>query len=175
MGTWGTGPFDSDDAGDMIAGLMKPIRLVVARKTNASASYHYCAARAAARLVIEAHGTDVLGGPPIDLVLRALVRIRRDGDWIASWRSPRKLARALNAEIMDVFDVINHCRHCGRAHGTKELVAMAEVVSDVMRIPVRGSTFPDERIRVGRRKRRRYVWTKRGVEVADAFDAAERS
>jgi hypothetical protein len=41
MGTWGTGPFDTDDAGDMVANLTKSIHRVVDTKSDASASYYY--------------------------------------------------------------------------------------------------------------------------------------
>jgi Domain of unknown function (DUF4259) len=119
MGTWGFGPFDSDAAGDMVAGLMKPIRQVVGSKTDDRASDYYCEARAAAQFVMSAHGTDILGGPGLDVVFRALLRMRQDTEWISTWSSPRKLVRSLNDEIIDLFHVMSHCRQCRRAYPSK--------------------------------------------------------
>ena len=99
MGTWGVGAFDNDSAADMVIKLMKPIRIVATRKSSRSASYHYNEARAAAQVVLLAHGSDILGGPDLDLVLRALVRISKDEEWIDNWRDPREIIARLGVEI----------------------------------------------------------------------------
>jgi hypothetical protein len=109
MGTWGPGPFDNDSAAGLVARLMKPIRTVLKRKTNRSASYHYDEARAAAIFITIAHGTDILGGPDMREVLKLLERIRADERWLSCWRDPQKPARALDSEIRKVKRIIKTC------------------------------------------------------------------
>lgn len=100
MGSWGTGPFDNDRASDMVAGLMKWVCRVATQKSDAS--YYYEKARAAAKIVVMAHGTDILGGPPLETVLTALRRIRADEVWIGGWKRPRSIRCALDREIARV-------------------------------------------------------------------------
>jgi hypothetical protein len=113
MGVWGTGPFDSDDAGDMVGELMTPIiRVAHARQ---DASYDYQAARCAAVFVLAAHGTDVLGGPDLSLVLRAMTRIRRDSEWLSGWRSPKRIAKAVDDQIREVASRMKACKGCKKS------------------------------------------------------------
>ena len=67
MGTFSTDPFGNNAAGcfkgALVDQMMKPIRLVVSRKTLRSARYHYEAARAAVQFVI-AHNPEILRSPP---------------------------------------------------------------------------------------------------------------
>jgi Domain of unknown function (DUF4259) len=151
MGTWGFGPFDNDAAGDMVAGLMEPIHRVVGSKTDDRASDYYCEARAAAQFVMSAHGTDILGGPGLDVVFRALLRMRQDTEWISTWGSPRKLVRALNEEIVVLFQVMSHCRQCRRAYPKKVFLEFARCMEGAMKLPLPRSTFPG----IGARKKRR--------------------
>ena len=66
MGTFSTNPFGNDAAGcfkgALVDQMMKPIRLVVSRKTLRSARYHYEAARAAVQFVI-AHNPESSARP----------------------------------------------------------------------------------------------------------------
>jgi len=121
MGIWGIGPFDTDRASDMIAGLMKPIRLAATRKSDHSAQYHYEEARCAAQLVLVAHGHDILGGASLETVLRALVRIRNDHDWVGGRRHSGPYRRALDQEIDAVLARLDTCKGCRRGHRPKTL------------------------------------------------------
>ena len=80
MGTWGEGPFDNDDAADLICRISKPIDIVGNRKSTESARYHYNEARAVVQFLLLAHGTDILGGPELLPCVRACARIRRVAD-----------------------------------------------------------------------------------------------
>ena len=104
MGYWGAGPFDNDDAADIVAGLMKPCRVVAYALTGAEpARSYYPAARVGVQVRLLAHGTDILGGPPLQLCLDALQRIRGDAEWLAGWRkAPNEIKAALDAEIRAV-------------------------------------------------------------------------
>ncbi len=127
MGTWGTGPFDNDDAGDMVAAFVEPIRKVVHMK-KAPCVYQYNAARCAVQFMMAAHGTDILGGPSAELALRALVRMRKDAGYLSS----RKHALALNKEIGDVLDTMMRCKGCNRGLGKKGLRALYDLASDAI-------------------------------------------
>lgn len=131
MGTWGTGPFDTDDAGDMVAGLMAPIE-----KAVEGDAYHYSAARCAVQFVLAAHGTDILGGPSVEPCFRALVKMRLDSEWLASWNQPKRIAKALNAEIVDVLDKMQRCRGCVRKHGKAWLRELYTIGTQVISSPV---------------------------------------
>jgi hypothetical protein len=102
MGSWGTGPFDHDDAGDMIAGLMRPLKKVVERKSNRSVRYNYQAARAAIQVLLVAYGTDILGGPCLEDATTALKRMLSDEEWLNGWRNPFDIAAQLRSEIRQV-------------------------------------------------------------------------
>jgi hypothetical protein len=157
MGTWGTGPFDNDDAGDMVAGFMKPIRKVVSRKSDASARYGYNEARCAVQFVMAAHGTDILGGPSAEPALRALLRMRKDTVWLSGWKSSRKIAVRLNDEILDVVHAMTHCKGCLRAFGKKALTALeAEAMETVnAKVPRRAKRQKPRRISRARVRRSR--------------------
>ncbi len=136
MGVWGYGPFDNDTAGDMIAKLAQDVRRVTEAKTDAAARYRYDSARAAAQFMLLAHGTDILGGPPIEIALRALARMRGDTAWLASMREPKQLARELNAELDDILLHMRTCKGCRktyrkRKNDFKELVELVKTANDV--------------------------------------------
>lgn len=130
MGCWGYGPFDNDRAGDMIAKLAQDVRRVTEAKTDAAARYRYDSARAAAQFMLLAHGTDILGGPPIEIALRALARMRGDTAWLASMREPKQLAKKLTEEMTAILGHMRACKGCRkkykkRKNDFKELVEAA--------------------------------------------------
>ena len=136
MGTWGTGPFDNDSAADMIAGFMKPIEKVIGAKSDRTAQNYYHEARASAQIVLMAHGTDVLGGPEISTLAKALERMRNDSEWIATWRDPAKIRKALDKEIRAIKRKIKTC--C-------ELAATKRSVRRVVRVTA--FSFDGKRVR----------------------------
>lgn len=107
MGTFSTDSFGNDDAidlkADIVARMMKPILLVVRRKTLRNARRHYDAARAAVQFVLS-HNPQILDGPPLPPAVRALVRIRGDQEWLESWTEPADIAAAIDREIDAVID-----------------------------------------------------------------------
>lgn len=104
MGSWGMGPFDNDDAADMVAGLSRHIGKANGKRRPDN---HYLAARAATRVLLMTAGTDILGGPSLDEALACLRRMRDDEAWIGGWKSPRALCRILDREIADVTGAIH--------------------------------------------------------------------
>ena len=120
MGVYGTGPFENDDASDMVAKLMDPIRRVLkfpvdvplkrsrGKRFRTRASDYYLEARAAAAIVLMAHGTDILGGPSLELVLEALKKMRSDKRWIEDWWGNRgwteERNNALRVELVASID-----------------------------------------------------------------------
>ena len=144
MGAWGEGPFDNDDAGDMVSRLMDPVRVVANPKNHLRAYRQYAEARAAARFILLAHGTDLLGGPSLETVLFALVRMRCDVEWLGSWRSPRTVAKKLDGEIEDVLEKM---RTSKRRTITKlpELEATVKSASEVEVPRTRWSAKPKRR------------------------------
>lgn len=128
MGAWGFGPFDNDLAADMIFLLTRPIDRALAKSVRA-ARYHYEEARAAAVMTLQAHATDILGGPGLMKSVRILARMRSDDEWLASWKSPRKVANALNHEMENVFLRMLTCRGCRKeAKEASRLIAIAKAV-----------------------------------------------
>lgn len=107
MGSWGTGPFDNDTAGDMAASFTKYIDAVINAKP-ARASDHYAAARAAVQFILAAHGTDILGGPSLRPALQALRRIRADDEWLEEWSTPQGIRLSLDKEIDRVLTALGH-------------------------------------------------------------------
>lgn len=153
MGAWGYGPFDNDDAGDMAAGLMDKVRKVAEGKRE----YGYFAARAAAQFVVLAHGTDILGGPDISLVVKALARMRTDVEFLKGCREPQKWADAVNKELRSVLAQMRACKGCrGRyrmpEHKAewKELEALVQSACDA---PVPKSEIPSRASRLRMLKR----------------------
>jgi len=108
MGAWGYGPFDNDDAGGMAAGLMEKVRKVAEGRRE----YGYFSARAAAQFVVLAHGTDILGGPDISLVIKALAKMRTDAEFLAGCREPQKWADSVNKELRAVLARMRACKGC---------------------------------------------------------------
>ena len=136
MGVWGTGPFDNDTAGDMVARLSHDVKRVVEAKTDSAARHRYNSARAAAQIILLAHGTDILGGPCIELAVKALARMRGDTDWLASFRAPKKIAKALTEEMAAFLDRTRTCEGCRRRYKKHkkdfvELVALVEAANAV--------------------------------------------
>jgi hypothetical protein len=140
VGVWGTGPFDNDTAGDMVAKMLDPIQRVLDlplsvpfkevaikrlkpgkyRKRRVAvavrrvyskpiASDYYCEARASAAIIMLAHGTDILGGPRLELVLQALKKMRSDKEWIKVWRTPKEIKKAIDRQIRAVQRKIRVC------------------------------------------------------------------
>jgi hypothetical protein len=103
MGTWGVGPFENDGAADLVANLLNHVHKATKPKKNKTAWHFYEEARAAATLIVSAHGTDILGGPSLETILQLLQRMRSDEKYfIGSFRDPRPIVSALNAEIRKV-------------------------------------------------------------------------
>ncbi len=136
MGVWGLGPFDNDTAGDMIAKLAEHVRLTAEGDGD---SDDYYAARAAAKFVLAAHGTDILGGPSLETVARALARMRGDPKWLSSFKEPKKLAREIEKELNAVVFHMRLCRGCRRSK--KEWSELDAVVDEARAIPIPESTF----------------------------------
>jgi len=124
MGTWGEGPFDNDAAGDLVAGMMKSINKVVEKDDR----YSYEAARACAQFVLAAHGTDILGGPGLAPLIRALARIRMNREWVGGFRRPRKIASALNRELEAVLERTRTCKGCKKSIDKSERHALESLV-----------------------------------------------
>ena len=134
MGSWGTGPFDSDDAGDLIAKFRKPVERVASARGDAS--YHYQEARSVIPFLVLSHATDVLGGPSLEPSLLALCRMRRDAEWLSGWKSPTRIARALDKEITEVWDRMQRCRGCSRSLGRAGFKRLGQVVLEAVESPV---------------------------------------
>jgi hypothetical protein len=157
MGTWGTGPFDNDDAGDLAAKMVRPVQRVADGKGSCD---DYYLARAAAQFLIVSHGTDILGGPGLVPVLWALARMRADDAWIGNWRSPRKIAAALDKELLDVLGRMRMCKGCRRSIKKPEWAELEILVATARSRPVPRSTSPKrksrtEALRAARKKRNR--------------------
>jgi hypothetical protein len=157
MGAWGTGPFDNDAASDMIASLQKFVDRVADapctpdpvpaikkgedydawRKENGlDVYYYYEEARAAVRILLLSHGTDILGGPGLVRPLRALARIRKDQQWIGTWSNPRKIAKALNEEIGAVMAKIGTCKGCRKSLSKQEQADLLLLAHDAIHAKV---------------------------------------
>lgn len=112
MGTWGTGPFDSDDAGDLLAGayqtLSKPISKVLKAKTSRAARYHYQQARAAAStMVVLSKGTKMVLEDDLRDADKALMIILADHVWIDEWEwNAWKVTRSIQGEVVAVREQI---------------------------------------------------------------------
>jgi hypothetical protein len=151
MGVWGEGPFDNDTAGDMVAALVQHVRKVVDAKTDARAEDFYYEARVASRFMLVAHGTDILGGPDLSVALEALARMRKDVDWLSGYKQPKKIAKALEIEIGEIFSRMCVCKGCRRSHDMDDL---KKVVDEAFKTKVPKPTFGTLKIRVVRRKER---------------------
>lgn len=116
MGTWGYGPFDNDQAGDMVARLFQDVKRVVNAKTDSAARHRYTSARVGAHVMLLAHGTDILGGPNMELAVKALARMRSDTDWLATYREPRKIAKALTEELATMLGRMRACKGCRKRY-----------------------------------------------------------
>ena len=144
MGTWGVGPFDNDGAADMISGLVKPVEIVETRRSNDSAQNYYNEARAAAQFLLLSHGTDILGGPGLLQVVRAIARIRSDAEWISHFRSPGTCMAQLDQELDAVLQRMQQCKGCKeyRREAAKIVdgarkITMADVEGEVIKRPKR--------------------------------------
>lgn len=151
MGTWGYGPFDSDDAGDMLAKLSRSIERVVNRAADTYASEYYNEARAVAQILLLAHGTDILGGSSLHRPLMALARMRTDAEWLAGYRHPRKLATAIDNEMAAILARMQACKGC-RPH----MREMAAIVSYARAAKVPKSSRPIKTFKLGGISRKPY-------------------
>lgn len=159
MGTWGEGPFDNDAAADLVAGLMRRVTVVLDEGALAHAEgaegdkphppTYYGEARAAAQFIMLAHGTDILGGPPIANVLKLLAQMRSDTEWLAGWKQPRKVAERLEAEMTAVIMLVHACKGCRR--DKSKLAELDAIVRQAKGVPVpRRRKFRIKRVRKGR-------------------------
>lgn len=153
MGTWGTGPFDNDDAADMVAAMAQKVRRVIERND----SDDYGEARAAAAFVLLAHGTDVLGGPGLDVALKALVKMRENNEWLSGYRRPPEIATALNKEISAVMARMRACKSCRRGHDEADWKELETLARKARRAPVPPTTWRtgSRKPRVSKARRRR--------------------
>jgi len=106
MGCWGYEPFDNDGAADMIAGLLDPVRKLL-KASGDRASTYYHEARAAIELATVAAGTDILGGPNLQLGIDALDRMLADAKWIGSAREPEELRASVLRQRRRVAGAMN--------------------------------------------------------------------
>jgi len=142
MGVWGTGPFDSDDAADMVAKLVKYINKVNQGSSRPSRGKrrgllvrdHYSSARA-----------DILGGPRLEPVVRALARMRMDREWLAGWDSPREIASALDEELRVVHARLAACRGCRKSIKKPERRELDALIAQARSVPVPKSVRPKRR------------------------------
>jgi hypothetical protein len=104
MGYWGYGPFDSDGAADLVAGLMRPVERVL--KGGRDAEAYYGEARAAIELMLCAFGTDILGGPNLGLAKEALDRMLADKAWIERFGDPMKMKASLLRQQRRIADTV---------------------------------------------------------------------
>lgn len=144
MGVWGVGPFDNDSAADMICLMLKPVHRVVRSKTNEKVRYEYLEARAIAQIVLLAHPR----GPYLETVLRALVRMRSDGEWLGTWREPQSVMMKLNAEIMEVLIKMRTCKASREAYRSEELsklVSAAYCTKPIMTVTRKRRSVPKRR------------------------------
>jgi Domain of unknown function (DUF4259) len=153
MGTWGEGPFDNDDAADLICRLSKPIDIVGSRKNTESARFHYNEARAVVQFLLLAHGTDILGGPELLPCVRALARIRRDAEWIADFRSPDTCMAQIDCELDAVLLELGRCKGCKKDR--LEAEEIVEAARTVTMVDVKRAALGMRRVRKHRRKVRR--------------------
>lgn len=148
MGIWGVGPFDNDAAGDMVGGLSKIIEKVNSQYDRRplsieKARYYYTDARAAAQFVLLAHATDILGGPSLEPVVRLLAHMRSDAGWIASFKQPKKIAKALEDELNEVMTRIRFCRGCRKTIGR----SLDQIVREALASTVPRSERPKRKAR----------------------------
>ena len=149
MGAWEEGPFSNDRAADLIAALGEPVQKVVDARTDASARRYYEEARASVQFLLVSHDTDILGGPSLETAFMALVRMREDVEWLSGWRSPEKIARTLNNELLGVLSSIYMCGKCRRSYGKRKLKKLIALVDKAHAVPVPKAAS------VRRKKRRR--------------------
>jgi hypothetical protein len=158
MGTWGVGPFDNDDAADMVAKLMKPLERVETQKSNAS--YHYNEARAVSQFLLLSHGTDILGGPGLLQVVRVLARIRSDAEWIAGFRTHVSIMRQLDDELNAVLHRMEQCKGCKEYRREAENIAfdakkvsLADVKREVAKRPIHARTRVNRTVALKKRRK----------------------
>ncbi len=116
MGAWGYGPFANDDAGNLIARFSRDVERVVNAKTDSAARHRYGYARAAAQIMLLSHHTDILGGPSIELAVRAIARMRGDAEWLGSFREPKRMAAALTGELATLLGRMRACKSCRKKY-----------------------------------------------------------
>lgn len=154
MGVWGFGPFENDTAADFVAGLQDPVMKVFKMKSDKRARYHYEKARAAAQFLLLSHGTDILGGAPLVLILHLLRRMRLDSEYLSSFRRPKKMAAALNAELNDVVSRINTCKVCRKSIGKAGVHNLGVIAAKACARAVPPSNWPKRRLPARKTKRR---------------------
>jgi hypothetical protein len=162
MGSWGTGAFENDAAADFVAGLIDHVHRVTSKepvRPRWRSADTYEEARAAGKFILLAHGQDVLGGPSLLDVLRALAHIRGDADWLSNWNAPRSIAAALDIDIDEVLATMRACKGC-KAKSRKEAEEIAAaakaqpVPAPVPRRARKRRTTKGKVAKPGRKKRR---------------------
>lgn len=98
--------FDNDDAGDMIACLWDHVHRLLGAPIG-KASRHYYEARAAIELATVAAGTDILGGPNLQLGIDALDRILADEEWFLDAKDPEELRASILRQRRRVVRAMN--------------------------------------------------------------------
>ena len=163
MGAWGYGPFDNDSAADMVALLMRDVKIVAERKSDDSARYRYASARAAVQILLLAHETDILGGTSLEMGARALSRMRKDQEWLGTWDDPQAVASAINAEMGVLLSRARLCKGYSKSLRTQlESIVVTAIGAQVPKVAAfkeRGS------------KRRRWYGKKRHAPKRSAASA----
>lgn len=137
MGTWGYGPFSNDDAGNLIAKLTREVDRVANARSDSTARHRYHSARVIAQLMVISHKTDILGGSSLEPAVRALARMRSDTDWLATFREPKKIVKALTEELATVLGRMRACKTCRKRKKVfAELVELAKA-ADAVKPPKR--------------------------------------
>jgi hypothetical protein len=106
MGTSGLGPFDSDDAGDLIDTIQAKLLRLVKRATKGKyRNYRYQEARAATELmvIISAYGYV----PEIDTLIQVHEEMRADKNWLSSWDDPAAIKACLIEQLQRLRQIRN--------------------------------------------------------------------
>jgi hypothetical protein len=106
MGTWGTKPLDSDDAGDLVDKIAHPlIRNIerVATSRSRDMSDEYQTARASIEILVRMD--QGFRGFKKEAVL-ALRRMLDDAEWIEAWKRPKEI----RSELMRQLQIVQRAR-----------------------------------------------------------------
>jgi hypothetical protein len=95
MGSWGYGPFDNDDAAELMLRIVEPLATEVASLHRYK--YNEVRAAACALLALDQAGVYV----DIETLDQAAENLQDilESDWIAEWRQPATIRKRLREEI----------------------------------------------------------------------------